>query len=64
MKATTITLLIMTVILIILVLPFIFIWAINTLITAGGIPFHIEGTFINWFAAFLIIALLHGGRNS
>ena len=53
-----ITLMITTLIIILMiVLPFVLIWSISQL---WGL--HLEYSFINWLAAFLLIFLLNGGR--
>ncbi len=53
----SITLIIVSLIGLIILIPFVLIWSISQL---WGL--HLEYSFINWLAAFLLIFLLNGGR--
>ena len=52
------------IIFIIAIVPFLFIWTVNSLAESGGADFRLDHNIKNYFLAVLFVAIVRGGSSS
>lgn len=55
--------LVLVIIAIICFLPMVFLWSINSLAELGGSSFYIEHSPFSYLVAFVVVAIVRGGKN-